>query len=70
MQINMSHLDARIRTILAIVMLATAALLVFASIGPVWVPIVLAIFALVFLVTSRFRTCPLYMPFGIKTCKD
>jgi len=30
---------------------------------------ILYILSAVFIVTSLIRTCPLYMPFGISTCK-
>ncbi len=31
--------------------------------------LVLEAVALIFLITSLFSFCPLYLPFGIKTCK-
>ncbi len=33
------------------------------------VAVVLEALAFIFLITSLFSFCPLYLPFGIKTCK-
>lgn len=66
---NMGLTDVKVRRFLAIVMLLVAVALAFviggsgATVGAV----ILALLAVVFLVTSQFRTCPLYMPFGLRT---
>jgi len=62
---NMGALDRVIR--LALVALV-AVLYLTGVISGAWA-IILGIIALVFLVTSVFGVCPLYMPFGILTKK-
>ena len=63
---NMGTIDRIARVILALVIVG----LYFAGILSGTIAIVLLIFAGVFIITSLFSTCPLYLPFGIKTCKD
>jgi len=62
---NMGTIDRIARVILALVIVG----LYFAGILSGTIAIVLLIFAGVFIITSLFSTCPLYLPFGIKTCK-
>jgi len=65
MKKNMGTADRIIRTILAIVMI----LLYFQGVITGTWGIVLLVLAGVFLLTSLVSFCPLYAPFGIKTCK-
>ena len=62
---NMGTIDRIARVILALVIVG----LYFAGILSGTIAIVLLIFAGVFIITSLLSTCPLYLPFGIKTCK-
>ncbi len=59
----MGSADRTIRTILAIVM----AVLVFAGLVKGTLAYILAILAVVFIATSLFCFCPLYVPLGIST---
>ncbi|MDI6844563.1 MAG: DUF2892 domain-containing protein [Candidatus Saccharicenans sp.] len=63
MKKNMGAADRTIRTILAIVM----AVLVFAGLVKGTLAYILAILAVVFIATSLFGFCPLYVPLGIST---
>lgn len=67
----MGPTDVKVRRILAVVfLLAAAALGLLGSTGA-WISAgALAVLAVVFLVTSQLRTCPLYMPFGFSTRKE
>ena len=62
---NMGKADRIIRVIIAVVV----GILFYTKVITGTLAIVLLIFAGVFLLTSLVSTCPLYLPFGIKTCK-
>ncbi|HBH50029.1 MAG TPA: DUF2892 domain-containing protein [Bacteroidales bacterium] len=64
MKKNMGNADRIIRTIIAIIV----AILYFTNVISGALGIVLLILAGVFLLTSLVSFCPLYAPFGIKTC--
>ena len=65
MKKNMGSADRIIRLLLAV----TVALLYFMEVISGTVAIVLLVLAAVFVLTSLVSTCPLYMPFGLSTCK-
>lgn len=65
MRNNMSNADRTIRIVLALVM----ATLYFTGIVPGGIGLVLLVLSAVFVLTSIAKVCPLYLPFGIKTCK-
>jgi len=65
MKKNMGSADRIIRLVLA----AIVAVLYFTNIITGTLGIVLLIIAGVFVLTSLISFCPLYLPFGIKTCK-
>jgi Protein of unknown function (DUF2892) len=65
MRKNMGNADRLIRLIVAIII----GVLFLNHIISGTVAIVLMIVALIFLLTSFVSFCPLYFPFGIKTCK-
>lgn len=63
---NMGNADKAIRVVLATIMIILYAMeVVTGTLG-----IVLIIASIVFLLTSIVRFCPLYVPFGISTCKN
>ena len=62
---NMGTIDRIIRIVIAIVI----AILYFAGIVSGTLAIILLVIAGIFILTSLVSTCPLYLPFGIKTCK-
>jgi uncharacterized membrane protein len=62
---NMGNADKIIRTILAIVIV----ILFFTKVISGTLGWVLLALAVVFLLTSLFGVCPLYIPFGINTAK-
>lgn len=62
---NMGSIDRIIRVIAAIII---AVLYLTGSISGT-IAIALMVVAGIFLVTSLVSICPLYLPFGIKTCK-
>jgi len=64
MKKNMGTADRTIRTILAVVV----AVLYFTNVITGTLGIVLMVLAAVFLLTSVISFCPLYAPFGLKTC--
>ena len=64
MKKNMGTADRTIRTILAVVV----AVLYFTNVITGTLGIVLMVLAAVFLLTSVVSFCPLYAPFGLKTC--
>jgi hypothetical protein len=65
MKKNMGHADQIIRLVVAAVfVLLFAAKIITGAWG-----IVLLVLAVIFVATSLVRFCPLYLPFGIKTCK-
>jgi hypothetical protein len=65
MKKNMGNLDRVLRIILALVIVG----LYLTDIINGTLAIVLLIFSAVFILTSVVSTCPLYLPFGISTCK-
>lgn len=65
MKKNMGTADRIIRTILAVVMIG---LFLTNTITGTWAYVLMAA-AIIFLLTSVISFCPLYLPFGIKTCK-
>ena len=62
---NMGNVDRIVRVIIA----ALITVLYFTEIISGTTAIVLLILAGIFIITSLISTCPLYLPFGIKTCK-
>jgi hypothetical protein len=65
MKRNMGEMDRLIRVLLAVVI----AVLIWIGILPYWLAIVLGALGVIFLLTSLFRFCPLYVPFKISTIK-
>ncbi|MBY0480429.1 MAG: DUF2892 domain-containing protein [Chitinophagaceae bacterium] len=65
MKKNMGTTDRIIRVIVAIVFVV----LYFTEIIPGTFGLVLAILAAVFVLTSLISFCPIYLPFGLNTCK-
>ncbi|HCX23538.1 MAG: hypothetical protein CMB80_29120 [Flammeovirgaceae bacterium] len=65
MKKNMGSADRIIRVLLAVVVAA----LYFLGVISGTVAIVLLALAGIFILTSLISFCPLYAPFGIKTCK-
>ena len=65
MKKNMGSDDKIIRFVLAIIFVA----LYFTGTVTGTLGIVLLVLAGVFVLTSLFSFCPLYAPFGLKTCK-
>lgn len=64
MKKNMGNADRIIRVISAIII----AILYFTNVISGTVGIVLLVLAGIFVLTSLMSFCPLYAPFGIKTC--
>jgi Na+(H+)/acetate symporter ActP len=65
MKKNMGTIDRIIRTILAIVVIVLYFTRQITGVGA----IILGILAIIFLLTSAFSFCPLYVPFKISTRK-
>ena len=65
MKKNMGTADKIVRILVAVVI----AVLYFMEIISGTLAIVLGVLAAIFVLTSLVSFCPLYMPFGIKTCK-
>lgn len=65
MKKNMGNIDRIIRLLIA----AVIAVLFFMKIIPGTLGIVLLVLAIVFVLTSLISFCPLYLPFGVSTCK-
>ncbi len=65
MKTNVGTIDRVIRILVGLVIIG----LYFLNVITGTLAIVLLVLAGVFIVTGLFRVCPLYMPFGIKTCK-
>lgn len=65
MKKNMGSADRVIRVLIALII----ATLYFIEVISGTVAIVLLVLAAVFILTSLVSTCPLYMPFGLSTCK-
>ena len=66
MKINMGSFDRRLRVLLAI---AIGVLILTGTLTGVWAWILGAL-AIVFVLTSAIGRCPLYLPFGLSTCKS
>jgi Protein of unknown function (DUF2892) len=66
MKKNMGTTDRILRLVLA----AIVAALYFTNVITGTLGIVLLVLAAVFVLTSLISFCPLYVPFGIKTCKN
>lgn len=66
MKKNMGNVDRILRIILA----AVLAVLYFTGTVSGTLGIVLLLVAIVFLLTSIFSVCPMYLPLGLKTNKD
>lgn len=64
MQANMGRIDRVVRVILALVF---AVLIITGQVTGI-PAIVLGVLAAVFVLTSLISFCPLYLPFGIRTC--
>jgi hypothetical protein len=65
MKRNMGIIDRLVRVVLAIVV---GILILLGILTGVWAWILGAL-AIVFVVTSAVGLCPLYLPFGLSTCK-
>jgi hypothetical protein len=65
MKKNMGTIDKAIRILVAVVI----AILFFTNVISGTLGIVLLVLAAVFVLTSLISFCPLYLPFGINTCK-
>ena len=65
MKKNMGKTDKGIRVIIAVII----ALLYYFNIIEGAIAYVLMALAMIFLITSFINFCPLYVPFGISTCK-
>ena len=65
MKENMGNVDRIVRVLIAVVI----AILFFTKVISGTLGIVLLVLGGVFLLTSLVGFCPLYAPFGIKTCK-
>jgi hypothetical protein len=65
MKKNMGSIDKIVRIVLALVVV----ILYFTNVVSGVLGIVLLVVAGIFVLTSLFSFCPLYLPFGISTCK-
>jgi ABC-type antimicrobial peptide transport system permease subunit len=65
MKKNMGYTDKKIRITAAIAI----AILYFTGVITGVLGLVLLSFGVIFVLTSLFSFCPLYVPFGISTCK-
>ena len=65
MKQNMGTTDKMIRVIIALIV----GVLYYTDIISGTLATVLSALAIIFLLTSLISFCPLYLPFGIKTCK-
>lgn len=66
MKKNMGSTDKIIRILIALVI----GVLYYTEIISGTTALVLGAFAVIFLLTSLISFCPLYLPFGISTCKN
>ncbi len=66
MKENMGSIDKTIRVLLALVFIA----LYFTGMLSGTLGVVLLVLSGVFMLTSFIGVCPLYVPFGISTCKQ
>ena len=65
MKKNMGAADRIIRTLIAVVI----GVLFFKGVIAGVLGVILGILAIIFLATSLVGWCPLYLPFGLSTCK-
>ncbi|MDL5512378.1 DUF2892 domain-containing protein [Arenibacter sp. M-2] len=65
MRKNMGNLDRTLRFVVAAALIA----LYYNDVISGTLGIVLVVLAIVFFLTSFIGFCPLYLPFGIRTCK-
>ncbi|MBL0232112.1 MAG: DUF2892 domain-containing protein [Chitinophagaceae bacterium] len=65
MKKNMGNADRLVRILAALLI----AVLYFTHVVSGTLAIILAVVAIVFILTSFISFCPLYYPFGINTCK-
>jgi uncharacterized membrane protein len=65
MKANMGTADKIIRVLIAVII----GVLIYTNVISGTLAIVLGVLGIVFLLTSLVSFCPLYTPFGIKTCK-
>lgn len=65
MKKNMGSIDKIVRIVLALVIVV----LYFTNVVSGTIGIVLLVVAGIFVLTSLISFCPLYLPFGINTCK-
>lgn len=65
MKKNMGTLDKAVRILIA----AVIVLLFFTKVITGTLAVVLLVFAGVFVLTSLVSFCPLYLPFGLSTCR-
>lgn len=65
MKKNMGNIDRIVRVLIAVVI----AVLYFTNIISGTLGIVLLVLAAIFVATSLVSFCPLYLPFGLSTCK-
>jgi hypothetical protein len=65
MKQNMGNADRTVRITAAILI----GILIFANVVTGTLAVVLGLFAVIFLVTSLFKFCPLYVPFRISTSR-
>jgi hypothetical protein len=66
MKKNMGTADKVVRIIIALVIAG----LVYTKVLTGTLGIVLLVLAIIFVITSFLSFCPLYLPFGISTCKS
>lgn len=65
MEKNMGSTDKTFRIVIAIII----AILCFTKVFTGTFAIIMSVLAVIFLLTSFLNFCPLYLPFGINTCK-
>lgn len=65
MKTNMGNIDRIVRVLIA----AVVAVLYFTNVISGTLAVILLIFAGIFILTSLISFCPLYILFGINTCK-
>lgn len=65
MKKNMGTLDRIVRIVLAVVLTT----LYFMDVITGTVGIILVVLSAIFVLTSLVSFCPLYLPFGLRTCK-
>jgi hypothetical protein len=68
MKVNIGKLDRIFRIVLAVILIGIVLSGVI-EIGQ-YLKITLILVSVILIFTATIRVCPLYLPFGIKTCKD